>query len=265
MTTAVTEGGEVLTLNYEDEVHELMHAQLVGLITKRNALVSQANAASGDRQSLVHSITENDEDPEIVQARQARDEAIMRLHELVTPKVNAALEAAKEGTDGLEEQVKELDKKVRTGLTYYKSLYTNEDFVKAMPSLVRVKGGTGGTGSGGRRIRGYDVEAEVDGEVTGFDNVAGLAKWLNADTNALQEKFFEAAGNPKALKDAPDEVKFKFAFTDVDEDGNESDNEAIVTLTRTVKPSNANDAEESEESEDAEAEADEDEVDTSAI
>lgn len=237
--TVVNDEGQLMTINYVDEVHELMHKQLVGLIGQRNTLVAQANAASGDRQALVTSITENDEDPEIVAAREARDEAIMRLHELVTPKVQAIMESANEGKAETEEKVKDLDKKVRTGLTYYKSLYPNEDFVKAMPALVRVKGGTGGTGSGGRRIRGYEVEAEVDGEVTGFENFAGLAKWLNADTVTLQDKFFEAAGNPKALKDAPDEVKFTFAFTDVDEDGNESENEAVVTATRTVKPSDS--------------------------
>lgn len=244
--TVVSDEGQVMSLTYVDEVHELMHKQLVNLIGQRNTLVAQSNAASGDRQALVTSITENDEDPDIVQAREARDEAIMRLHQLVTPKVQAIMDNANEGKAETEEKVKDLDKKVRTGLTYYKSLYDNEDFIKAMPALVRVKGGTGGTGSGGRRIRGYEVEAEVDGEVTGFDNVAGLAKWLNADTSALQEKFFEAAGNPKALKDAPDTVTFKFAFTDVDEEGNESENEAIVTATRTVKPSEAAEADEVE-------------------
>jgi len=252
--TVVNEGGEVMSLTYVDEVHELMHKQLVGLIGQRNSLVAQANAATGDRQALVESITESSDDPDIIAARTARDEAIMRLHTLVTPKVNAIMENAQEGKAETEEKVKELDKKVRTGLTYYKSLYTNEDFVKAMPSLVRVKGGTGGTGAGGRRIRGYDVEAEVDGEVTGFDNFAGLAKWLNVETTVLQDKFFEAAGNPKALKDAPDTVTFSLPFTDVDEDGNESENEAAITATRTVKPSDSH-----AEAEDNEVE-DEDEV-----
>jgi hypothetical protein len=252
--TAVTEDGQVLTLNYVDEVHELMHKQLAGLIGQRNSLVAQANAASGDRQSLADSITETSDDAEIVQAREARDEAIMRLHSLVTPKVNEIMENAEGSKAETEEKVKELDKKVRTGLTYYKSLYTNEDFVKAMPSLVRVKGGAGTTGSGGRRIRGYEVEAEVDGEVTGFENFATLAKWLNVETTVLQDKFFEAAGNPKALKDAPDTVSFSLSFTDVDEDGNESENEAAVTATRTAKPKDeAADATDSDAGEDEDA------------
>lgn len=249
-TTEVSESGEVLSLTYVDEVHELMHKQLVGLIGQRNTLVAQSNAAQGDRQSLVESIRENDTDPEIVAARAARDEATQRLHELVTPKVNAMMESAKEGSAETEEKVKDLDKKVRTGLTYYKSLYPNEDFIKAMPSLVRVKGGAGTAGSGGRRIRGYEVEALVDGEVTGFDNFASLAKWLNVETSVLQDKFFEAAGNPKALKDAPDTVKFSLSFTDVDEDGNESENDAEITASRTVKPSDAHADEAGDEDED---------------
>jgi archaellum component FlaC len=233
--TVVSDSGKVTQITFEDDLHKLAHEQLVGFITQRNALVSQANAAHGNREELAHSITETSDDPEIVAAREARDEAIMTLHKLVTPKVEDMLSNAEQNTADLDEKVKELDKKIKPGLTYYKQMYS-EDAVNALPSQVRSKQGSmGGGGGGGRRIRGYEIVTLIDGEEQGHENTAGLAKYLDVETVTLQEQFFSAAGNPKALKDAPDVVEFDVAFKEVDEDGNESDNSAHVTFTRQAK------------------------------
>ncbi len=237
--TVVDDKGHVSEVTFVDDMHKLAHTQLVNFITQRNALVSQANAASGNKEELAHSITETSDDPQIVAAREARDEAIMTLHKLVTPKVNDMLENSEQNTADLDEQVKELDKKIKPGLTYYKQVYGDET-AKALPTQVRSKQGSiGGSGGGGRRIRGFEIVTVIDGDEQQHENMAGLAKYLDVETATLQEQFFSAAGNPKALKDAPDTVEFDVAFKEVDEEGTESDASAHVVCTRVVKDDEA--------------------------
>jgi len=230
---APAEANEPEPLKFEDEIHELTHKKVESLIVERNTLVGKANAVKGDRVTLMNTLTENDDDPEIVAARQARDEAVMLLHSLVTPKVEAYLADAAGSVEGIEEQIKELDGKIKPGLTFYKKVY-GEDAAKFLPKQERVQGlNVGRAGTGGRRIRGYAVDVTVDGETTGFDNFASAAKFLDLETAQLQNAFFEAAGNPKQVKDAPDRVEMTLNYTEVDEDENETDKSAFVVATRT--------------------------------
>lgn len=222
---------ETTPLAFVDEMHELTHKQIEKFINERNALVGQANAANGDRVTLTEQITENSTDPAIVEAREMRDEAIMRLHELVTPKVNEIVENAAGSVVEVEESIKEIDGKLKPGLTYYKKVY-GEDAAKHLPSQERLKGTQIRSGGGGRRVRGFKVDVTVDGETTTFDNFASAAKYLEVDTTDLQEKFFEKAGNPKQVKDAPDVVNMTINYTEVDEDETETEKEAFVKAWR---------------------------------
>src|SRR5690606_11951432 len=103
------------------------------------------------------------------------------------------------------EAVKELESKIRPGITYLKKMY-GEASAKALPDMVRAR--VARSGGGGRRIRGYELAVSVNGEEYGFENFAAASKDLGVPTEVLQAKFFEAAGNPAALKDAPDTVDF---------------------------------------------------------
>ncbi len=230
--TVVNDSGEVVKLEFKDELQELAYRQLVTFINERNGNVATANAAHGDRASLIESLTETSDDAAIVAAREARDEAMMRLHELVTPKVQHILDNAESSVAEVEEKIKELDKKIKPGLTFYKLNY-GEDAVKGLPAQVRIKGGSGGTSSGGgRRIRNFEIVTTIDGEELLHENMASLAKYLDVETSTLQDKFF---GDAKSLKDVPDVVEFDVPFTEVDEDDNKSENTAHVTATRQVK------------------------------
>lgn len=217
---------------FKDDMQRMAYEQLATFIKERNSHVGTANAANGDRQTLQEQITEESTDPEIVAAREARDEAIERLYALTTPKVDEVMANAKEATEGLEDKIKEIDAVLKPGLNYYRKLYGDEA-ADALPKQTRLSGmRISNAGSGGRRVRGFNVTATLDGEVTEFENFASAAKWLDIDTSKLQEAFFEAAGNPKQVKDAPDKVSFTVTFTETDEDENQTERTASILAYR---------------------------------
>ncbi len=222
---------------FSDELAEVAFNSIKELIVARNALVGQANAAHGDRVTLTEQITENSTDAKIVAARKQRDDAIMALHELVTPQVEKTIADAAGSVGAIEEEVKAHDEKIKPGVTYLKKMYGESPTSPAtfLPSLERVKGMTvRAGGGGGRRIRGFNVITTVDGESQEHENFASAAKWLEKETTDLQEAFFEAAGQPKQVKDAPDEVEFEVEFTETYEDSDET--ETKVATVKAYRP-----------------------------
>ena len=248
-TEATEEQGPV----FPDEMARMSFQMLSDLIVNRNALVGKVNAVKGDRLTLQEQLEENSTNPEILalnekikEAQLAVDELVMQRHSLIVPEVDALLKDAESSVTQIEEKVKDLDAKIKPGAAYFKKMY-GENLAKHLPQMGRLKGfSTRGAGSSGRRIRGYNVDVEIDGETTGFDNVAGAAKYLDVETSALQEAFFKAAGNPEALKDAPDTVTFSVTFTETPDDGEPYEATAKVTATRNVKESDASDEESDE-------------------
>lgn len=224
---------------FPDEMAEMAFRQLEKLINDRNAEVGKINAVKGDRQTLTEQLEENSTSPAAVDARKRRDaaqaaldEAIMDLHKAVQPEVDSLLANAEGSVKDIEEKVKEMDSTIKPGINYFKKL-TSEELAKHLPPLQRLKGfSTKGAGSTGRRVRGYDVAVSIDGEVTGFENLASAAKFLDVETAVLQEKFFEAAGNPAKLADAPDRVDFTVAYVETYDDGSTEDKEAQVVAER---------------------------------
>lgn len=230
MTETATESVDTGPV-FKDEMHEGSYNQLAGFIAQRNELVGMANAAQGDRVTLTEQITENATDPEIIAAREARDEAIARLDELVKPQVEKVMANASGELSNIEEKIKALDNTLKPGITFFKKIYGDEA-AEALPTQARLKGMKVGSGGGGRRIRGYVVDVTVDGETQRLENFASAAKYLDVDTTLLQEAFFNAAGNPAQLKDAPDNVEFNVTFEEVDDDGNKSENTANIVAVR---------------------------------
>lgn len=245
---------------FTSPMQKMQHEALVEYIEKRNALVAKVNASTGDRKSLAENIKNSEEFASI---RHEIERLTKSLDEAVEAKVEAALSNASEDTTEAQEQIKEIDGIVRSGLSYYKKLYGDEA-ADALPKQERIKtqraGGGGSTG--GKRIRGYNVIVTIGNEVTEFENFASAAKFLDVvDTAALQEQFFAKAGVEK-LKDAPDEVVFSLSWEEVDEDDNRTPVTAIVKAYRTG-PSGVPTAEDTDtETDEVEVEVDEDDLES---
>lgn len=221
---------------FQDPMHEMQFKMLSDLITKRNDLVGKANAAKGDRQTLTEQIRENSQDPEIVKAREAYSEALLALDALVKPEVERIIADSAGATEGIESEISELDKTLKPGVTFFKKVY-GDDAAKFFPTQSRLAGAaTVRSGAGGRRVRGFRVVVTIDGESTEFENFAGAAKFLDAETSDLQAAFFQKAGT-ETLKDVPDEVNMTIDFTEVDADNNEQAKQAFVKAYR-EKPLN---------------------------
>lgn len=236
-------------LKFDDEMQQMTFNMLSNLINERNSLVGQANAANGDRQTLTEQIRENSTDPEIVAAREAYSEALLALDALVKPKVEAMIADSAGSVTEIEEKIKELDGKLKPGVTYFKKLYADSDVINHLPTQERLKGASvGRTGAGGRRIRGFNVVVTVDGEASEFENFSSAAAYLDVDTTELQKAFFEKAGTD-VLKEVPDEVNLVINYVEVDDDENETEKEAMVRAYRT-EPTGSNATESEPEVED---------------
>lgn len=216
---------------FTSPMQKMQYEALVEFIEKRNALVAKVNASTGDRKSLAENLKHSEEFASIVNEI---ERLTTQLNEAVEAKVEAALANASEDTTETQEQIKDIDGTLRSGLSYYKKLY-GEEAAEALPKQERIKTTrTGGGGStGGKRIRGYNVIVTIGNEVTEFENFSAAAKFLDVvDTAALQEQFFAKAGVEK-LKDAPDEVVFSLSWQEEDEEGNRTDVTAVVKAYRT--------------------------------
>lgn len=222
---------EVKEPSFKDPMQEMTYKGLVELINEYNSIVSNLNAASGDRVSLTDEITEKSTDPKIVKAREERDAAIMRLDELVRPEVEKRIQNASGDLEAQTEKVKELNGTIKPGLSYYAKLY-GEDTKDTFPQLVRARSARiGSSGTGGRRIRGFNLIVTVGEDIQEFENFSSAAKWIGVETATLQDKFFEAAKTDK-VDDIPDKVSFSAVFSSADEDGKEESVEASVVAVR---------------------------------
>lgn len=244
----VEETEEVEAPVFPDNTAEVTFNMINQLITERNDQVAKINAVKGDADNLRKQLEETSTDPRAVEAREARDkaqaaldEALEALHSAVDEEVQSTLRDSDGKAKEIEESIKELDGKIKPATNFFKKMY-GENLAKHLHSLERLKGfSTRGAGSSGRRVRGYDAEVVIDGESTTYDNLAGAAKYLGVETSDLQKGFFEAAGNPEQLKDAPDTVEFDFAYTETYDDGTSTDKSAHVVCRREAKEQESSD------------------------
>lgn len=211
---------------FQNDLHRLQFESLKEMILSRNDLVGRANAANGDRLTLEEQVRNNSTKPEIVELRDKISELIMELDKHVKPIVDEAINSASGDVNEIEEKIKETDKTLKAGLAYYKNVY-GEEAASFFPKQERLKGTQLRSGSGGRRIRGFDLTVTIDGEDRTFENFSTAAKHIGVDTAELQRAFFEKAGTEDASK-LPESVKFVINYTEVDDDKNETPKEAFV-------------------------------------
>ncbi len=217
------------TPEFKDEFQRLAFNSIVEQTELLNSKISEYNAINGDVLDLREELTENSDNPEIIAAREARDEAINRLHALVTPIIEEKRSNVEGSLESLQAEIKELSSTVNAGSKYYTTLYGNET---EFPKKKTLRGArVGNAGVGGKRIRGFNVVVKVDGDVEEFQNFSAAAKFLDVDNSVLQDKFFEVAGTDKS-KDAPDKVSFTVEFTEVDEDENQTTKTADIYAYR---------------------------------
>lgn len=213
-------------LVFQDDLHRLQYESFQALIKEKNSLVGRANAAKGDRESLTAEIRDNSTDPEIVNLREQISELIFKLDGLVKPQVDAAISAASGDVNEIEEQIKAKDKTLKSGLTYFFSVYGDE-WKDHFTKQDRLKGVTLRSGGGGRRIRGYNLTVTVDGEDKTFENFSTAAKYIDVETIDLQRAFMDEAGTEDADK-FPPVVSFNVNYVDTDKDGNKTEKSAHV-------------------------------------
>ncbi len=219
--------------SFRDELQRLQFTEIEKQIVARNDLVGRANAASGDRVTLTEQMRENDTDPEVVEAREQMSKWALKLDELIKPKVDAIINDSKGSVEELEKKIKEADTLVNPGINFYKKMYGDEA-AEFFTARARLKGtAVRSGGSGGRRIRGFNVSVTLEGkdEVT-FENFSAAAKHIGVDTVDLQNAFFAKGGSEDVSKIA-DKVEYTINYTDTDSEGNKTEHSAYVTAERT--------------------------------
>lgn len=135
-----------------------------------------------------------------------------------TPLIEPAYEEAVKGAGVNPEALKQQLATVRATAKYLTSMYGDEVLAET-PKVEGFRASSGGgSGTGGRRIRG--VEVYIDGVLAGTKNKEGVvkstfsaaAKVLEVETTALQRAFFAEAGKEDVkADDFPTVTDFTFA------------------------------------------------------
>lgn len=227
---------------FKDKLQELQFEELEKMIVARNDQVGRANAASGDRVTITEQLRENDQSPEIVEARNQLNAWRDKLDALVKPLVDALVEDSKGSVDELEKGIKEADQALKPGLNFYKKMY-GDDAAEFFTPLARLKGIQVRSGGSGRRIRGYEIavtttDASGNDKTMGFENFSSAAKHIGVDTLDLQQAFFAKAGTEKA-EDLPALVEFTIDYPVTAQDGTKSTAQAQVSAEKQAKADDA--------------------------
>jgi len=135
------------------------------------------------------------------------------IEKVIDDEYKKAVEASGVDPTALDEQLKAVNATKR----YLVSVY-GDGVLEDTPKVEgRGRSGGSGSGTGGRRIRGFDVY--VNGQLAGNKNKDGeirstfsaAAKVVGCETTELQRAFFEAAGNTDTNTESfPTVVEFDF-------------------------------------------------------
>lgn len=226
-------------VTFPDPLSKAAFQQIVDLTNSRNEKVGQINAVKGDPHSLLENLRETSDNKQAVTLRDKRNnlrdqltEVEIELDKILKPEVDKMRANAEASVSEIEAAAKDLDGKIKAATNYFKKMY-GDDLASHLPKLERAKTSLGGGSSSGssRRIRGFEFTVtdpkSNDGKPTGYENVAQIAKAVNAETETLQEGFFKTA-NVQASKDAPNRVEWTVEV-------GEGDNRRTVTLVGTRK------------------------------
>lgn len=230
MSVDATEAPVSTEPTFTSPMEKMQYDGLQEFIVEYNSIVGQVNAASGDKDALADQIAKDKFAEEVANIQRLQEE----LDAKVDVEVEKALTSDKGDTTELTEKAKELKGKIGAGINYFKKLYGDKSADK-FTKQERLKGQrVGGTGTGTRRIRGFNVViTDNDGAKVEYDNFASAAKALGMTTAELQEFFFAKAGATD-LTDIGNEVVFDLSWEDEDGEGNKTPNSASVRAYREV-------------------------------
>lgn len=168
-----------------------------------NALFGQIESVSGDPQALLENLRETSKTPAVVASRKKIAELTEALFAeeqkrdaVLKTEVDKIREDAAGKVEELTNEMEAIDERASAGRNYLKKL--RPDVVHLLPTKAHAKRAGGGKGSGGRRIRGYNVV--VNGKQ--YANVSEAAKDLSVDAKVLQTPFFDKVGDTR-----PDSVQ----------------------------------------------------------
>lgn len=211
-----------------DEFGNALKERLANTIKEHNALAARVKAATGDEQSLLETLRENNDNADaqkitaaIEELDEKREKLVNRRDEILKPLAAKMIEDSKAGLGNAEAEAADLLKTINKGKGYLVDTY-GEGADEGLPPVEgkrRASSGGSGGGSGQRRIRGFDVY--IDGTLaTGrngkgeqVSNMAAAAKTLGVDTEDLRNAFWQAAGTDDSAK-YPPVVEFTVTVTE---------------------------------------------------
>lgn len=230
-----------------DEFGQQLKERLSATIDEHNKVVGQLKATQGDPSALIETLRSTPvDDANITKAQEkyeklytAWEQASKELDDLLKPYVEKVLADSKGEVERLEDTLKALADKIRSGLKYFVETYGDAN-ASDLPKVESKRGtgvsaGSGAGASGQRRIRGFDFY--VNGTLAtmrnaqGEDrsNMAAAAKVVGVDNNAMRDAFFKAQGTDDSSK-----YQDKVTFT-VSHDGKEF----TVLAVRQAEPTGA--------------------------
>lgn len=209
-----------------DEFGKMALDRYNATVEEYNSLVTVIKAASGTYEDILNAVKADESDSQVAKFAQA-----IEKHEAALQKLNAELDAyarpiaderSKAGSQNVEEETAKADvlhKTIRTARNYLTESY-GEGVLEGTPDVMRRTNRASG-GSGGKRIRGFDVYVDEklatmkDAKNVERSNFAAAAKAAGVETVALQKAFYEAAGSENK-----DEWPNRVEYSVTDKDGN---------------------------------------------
>lgn len=221
MTTASATAEAKTPATPLDEFGQATVERAKGIINELNSNVKVLKASQGDAQATLEALRENPPTDDAAKLTAAieeidnkREALFVKRDEILKPLVAEQMEAAKNGSEGVQAKVDDLKKKVAAALKYIKELY-GEEHLEGLPKVEGVRAPSTGSnaGAGGKRVRGFDFY--VDGKLITtrnaqgkeVSNLAAAAKELNVAADDLRDAFYAAAGTTENKK-APAVVEF---------------------------------------------------------
>lgn len=203
-----------------DEFGQSLKERLVASIEERNTVVARLKAAEGDESTLLETLRETSDNPDVVKINAAiedldnkREALFQRRDEILRPIVEQTLSGTSETVEADTAKADAADKAIRSGMNYLKETY-GEDAVSDLPDLISRKNRSkSGGGEGGKRIRGFDIwvngklATSRDAQGVERSNFSAAAKAVGVDTRILQDAFWEAQGTQDS-KQFKDRVEF---------------------------------------------------------
>ena len=214
-TDTVTDAPKIIPVPL-DEFGQMAHDKLAGSIVQYNDLSRLVKAAEGDPLSLLEELRKSSDNADVVKINAKLEELTMQLFKLETardeilkPLVEQYAADAKASLGDKPEKLAKLGKTIKTARAYLADTYCAE-VLDDLPALEgKRSGGSSGSGTGARRIRGFDFS--VDGTVATIrdakgnesSNAAAAAKAIGVTTDDIRTAFWQAAGTDDSSKYPP--------------------------------------------------------------